>query len=201
MLVCSWGVKLGCYTTCSPHALHYMFSACFVFEFKLDKKTQVFLTTNCGSHTIVSIVGSPTEAVCFKTNCTMKRVSTCTHPRHRIKPKWTSVSDYNWNLSEISNHSNRCRRAAEHTVAVDGANMENMQPVTTCGLWDIYNEHLEQQNICTRSTCKHDCWIVPSSGVAKHSPHLKMFLCHGLRSTLLNENVFLLFPNIPLLVW
>ena len=42
--------------------LHCVYSTAsyFVFDDKLDKHTQVFLTTNCGSPTIVSIVGAPT---------------------------------------------------------------------------------------------------------------------------------------------
>ena len=57
--------------------LHCVYSTAsyFVFDDKLDKHTQVFLTTNCGSHTIVSIVGAPTEVPCFKNICTIKHAT------------------------------------------------------------------------------------------------------------------------------
>ena len=55
------------------------------------------------------------------------------------------------------------------------------------------------KQLCLRSTCKIDYWIVPLSRVAKHSPHPRCsFLCYKLRSILLNENLFLLFQNVLL---
>ena len=74
-----------------PQHCVYSTASYFVFDDKLDKHTQVFLTTNCGSPTIVSIVGAPTLVLKtfaqLNTQHFVLGVRYTSHPHpHRITP-------------------------------------------------------------------------------------------------------------------
>ena len=90
-LVCSWWWAWVLHCMFAPQLCVYSTASYFVFDDKLDKHTQVFLTTNCGSPTIVSIVGAPTLVLKtfaqLNTQHFVLGVRYTSHPHpHRITP-------------------------------------------------------------------------------------------------------------------